>query len=93
MRGAPAYFSLRPVHEAEPRPHRIPPRRKRVEKTGDSGGKVVPGTGVEPARPCEHQILSLARLPIPPPGHGARSYGSQRVSSIGEPVFHGGEFV
>lgn len=29
----------------------------------------VPGTGIEPAHPCERQILSLLRLPIPPPGH------------------------
>lgn len=28
----------------------------------------VPGTGIEPALPCENQILSLARLPIPPSG-------------------------
>jgi hypothetical protein len=30
---------------------------------------VVPGTGIEPALPCGNQILSLARLPIPPSGH------------------------
>ena len=30
----------------------------------------VPGTGIEPAHPCERQILSLLRLPIPPPGQG-----------------------
>src|SRR5687768_3907037 len=29
---------------------------------------MVPGTGVEPARPCGHQDLNLARLPFPPPG-------------------------
>jgi hypothetical protein len=28
----------------------------------------VPGTGIEPAHSCERQILSLLRLPIPPPG-------------------------
>ena len=28
----------------------------------------VPETGIEPAHPCERQILSLLRLPIPPPG-------------------------
>jgi hypothetical protein len=33
------------------------------------GLKFVPGTGIEPAHPCERQILSLLRLPIPPPGH------------------------
>ncbi len=29
----------------------------------------VPRTGIEPAHPCERQILSLLRLPIPPSGH------------------------
>lgn len=28
----------------------------------------VPGTGIEPALPCDNQILSLARLPVPPSG-------------------------
>ena len=30
--------------------------------------KYVPRTGIEPAHPCERQILSLMRLPIPPSG-------------------------
>lgn len=30
---------------------------------------LVPEAGLEPARPCGQQILSLARLPIPPLGH------------------------
>jgi hypothetical protein len=30
--------------------------------------ELVPETGIEPAHPCERQILSLLRLPIPPPG-------------------------
>jgi hypothetical protein len=29
--------------------------------------KSVPRAGIEPARPCEHKILSLGCLPIPPP--------------------------
>ena len=29
---------------------------------------LVPRTGIEPAHPCERQILSLLRLPIPPSG-------------------------
>ena len=28
----------------------------------------APRTGIEPALPCDNQILSLARLPIPPSG-------------------------
>ncbi len=35
--------------------------KKPLEKSG-----VVPRTGIEPALPCDNQILSLARLPIPP---------------------------
>ena len=30
--------------------------------------KIVPGTGIEPARPKGHCPLKTARLPIPPPG-------------------------
>lgn len=35
----------------------------------------VPGKGLEPPRPCDHQILSLARLPFRHPGfkNGVRS--------------------
>ena len=32
----------------------------------------MPRTGIEPARSCERQILSLLRLPIPPPGHSQK---------------------
>ena len=31
--------------------------------------KLVPGAGLEPARPYGQQILSLLRLPITPLGH------------------------
>jgi site-specific DNA recombinase len=30
---------------------------------------LVPRTGIEPALPCDNQILSLTRLPVPPSGH------------------------
>ncbi len=30
---------------------------------------MVPRAGIEPAHPCGYKILSLARLPVPPPGH------------------------
>jgi muramoyltetrapeptide carboxypeptidase len=33
---------------------------------------VVPGAGIEPARYRYHWCLRPARLPIPPPGHGAK---------------------
>lgn len=29
---------------------------------------MVPGEGIEPPHPCEYEILSLARLPVPPSG-------------------------
>ena len=39
------------------------------KKSPDKYQSFVPRTGIEPAHPCERQILSLLRLPIPPPGH------------------------
>ena len=40
----------------------------KTQKNPKKGVK-VPRTGIEPALSCENQILSLARLPIPPSGH------------------------
>ena len=37
-------------------------------------GRLVPGEGVEPTHPFGYQILSLARLPIPPSGPQGREY-------------------
>ena len=34
----------------------------------DPSSLLVPRTGIEPALPCDNQILSLARLPVPPSG-------------------------
>jgi hypothetical protein len=42
--------------------------KKRTNRTIDLSF-LVPGTGIEPAHPCEYQILSLTRLPVPPSGH------------------------
>ena len=36
-------------------------------------GNLVPGAGIEPARCCHRQILSLLRLPVSPPGQEVRS--------------------
>ena len=36
------------------------------KKTGFAG--LVPEKGIEPPQYCYYQILSLARLPVPPPG-------------------------
>ncbi len=42
--------------------------RDRHKKTSKIAGW-VPTKGIEPSHPCEWQILSLLRLPIPPHGH------------------------
>ena len=42
---------------------------KKAAWWGGSFVSVVPGAGIEPARPYGHQILSLTCLPIPPSGH------------------------
>ncbi len=39
---------------------------------------MVPGAGLEPARPLGREILSLLCLPIPPPGHR----GQHRVDAV-----------
>lgn len=41
-------------------------------------GKVVAPAGIEPARPCGLQILSLLRLPVSPRGHTLCSHVSMR---------------
>lgn len=48
------------------------PRHQKT-KTTRVGGFVclVPRRGLEPPRPCDHRYLKPARLPVPPPGHGA----------------------
>src|SRR5262245_23319157 len=42
-------------------------KRAKLQRTE----RMVPLAGIEPARCCHHQILSLARLPVPPQGLGA----------------------
>ena len=44
-----------------------PPHTKNARNCAGSL-PVVPGKGVEPPRPCGHQILNLARLPFRQPG-------------------------
>ena len=36
---------------------------------------MVPGAGIEPARPLSRKILSLVCLPISPPGHRGGCFG------------------
>ena len=43
---------------------------------------VVPGRGLEPPQPFGHQILSLARLPIPPSGHAGFAPAHRSVLEI-----------
>ena len=42
----------------------------------------VPETGIEPAHPCERQILSLLRLPIPPPGLRGCNITTSRLIAV-----------
>ena len=42
----------------------------------------VPRTGIEPALPCGNQILSLARLPIPPSGQAFYLRGAKVIVEI-----------
>src|SRR5262249_11953339 len=39
-------------------------------------------TGVEPARPCVHKALNLARLPTPPRARGFRSRGGEVAANM-----------
>ncbi len=43
-------------------------KKEKGPKNFDPSSCLVPRTGIEPALPCDNQILSLARLPIPPSG-------------------------
>ncbi len=61
---------------------------------------MVPGAGIEPARPCGHKILSLAWLPITPSRHARQAHkalpcrirlgGQIRESWAGIEPAHGG---
>src|SRR5687768_14845355 len=50
----------------------MPGGRKRSQRTKQC--RLVPGEGVEPTHPFGYQILSLARLPVPPSGPQGREY-------------------
>ena len=47
----------------------------------------VPRTGIEPALPCDNQILSLARLPVPPSGLGGAKISKSRGLNKQKRVF------
>ena len=47
--------------------------------------KLVPLAGLEPARCCHHLILSQARLPLPPQGHGRDHSG--RPQGVNAPYY------
>src|SRR5882724_5258175 len=63
-----------------PKPHKQSVFIEWVRIRGSNGSEtingfsrdLVPENGVEPSRPCGHRILSPARLPVPPLGHGDR---------------------
>jgi hypothetical protein len=45
--------------------------------------KLVPGAGIEPARPCDREILSLLCLPISPPGRVITAeFVAERILSL-----------
>ena len=44
--------------------------------------RLVPLAGFEPARCCHHQILSLARLPVPPQGQSAAIIAAEGLRSM-----------
>jgi hypothetical protein len=44
---------------------------------------MVPGAGIEPARPCDREILSLLCLPISPPGRVITAeFVAERILSL-----------
>ena len=47
----------------------------------------VPRTGIEPALPCDNQILSLARLPVPPSGLGGAKISKSKGFNKQKRVF------
>jgi len=57
----------------EPSPPPVREKWKKGEDNQWAGSAMVPQEGLEPPHPCEYQILSLARLPVPPLGHASRS--------------------
>ena len=53
------------------------------QSTGGGGVvQMVPQEGLEPPLPCENQILSLARLPVPPLGPEQDRFTLKRVDRI-----------
>ena len=61
------------------------------KKRGPAGGtssllKIVPRTGLEPARYCYHWSLKPACLPISPPGHGKICFGAQNKNRTCTPL-------
>ena len=48
---------------------------------------MVPGKGIEPPHGYPYQILSLARLPVPPPRHLAKDGKYKESRWPGKPVY------
>ncbi len=70
-----------------------PAERERRRTTTDcwrsvAVASVVPGAGIEPARPCGPGILSPLRLPVSPPGHSSHYRAHRRDPSraTSEPI-------
>jgi hypothetical protein len=44
---------------------------------------LVPREGIEPSWPCDRQILSLLRIPVPPPGRATVAAALPRAGKGG----------
>ena len=56
-------------------------------RAGLNKDHLVPGAGLEPARPFGRRILNPLRLPIPPPGRRLWSVAAHRA--VGREIRHG----
>ena len=64
--------------------------RSILEKLSNLLFLLVPGAGLEPARPCGQRILSPLRLPIPPPGLQIKLSGIECEATTNTALGHSG---
>jgi hypothetical protein len=76
----PGIRSAQPWHSAS---HCRRVARKPAPGRQNMTHRLVPPAGLEPARPCGQQILSLPRLPIPPRGRRIGSKARRRRGQAG----------
>jgi putative transposase len=56
---------------------------KRMVAEREKADLLVPREGIEPSWPCDRQILSLLRIPVPPPGRFAGTAALPRAGKGG----------